>query len=231
MSSIDLIETLKKHQESFDRVVDVDFQRDNYVVFDFTAQNPELGKFDLSNVTQMNNYIFGKLAAAQAKAGVGGYDEERLVYQKSSVFDTEGGSRSVHLGIDIWMTAGTPIYAPLTAKVHSFQDNDRFGDYGPTIILEHELDGTAFYTLYGHLSRESLAGLFEGKIFNKGEKIAEIGDVEVNGHWTPHLHFQLIRDMLGKKGDFIGVASKAERLFYLNNCPNPNLILNVPGLQ
>ena len=229
-SSDYLIQTLKKHQGQFASVVDVDFQKDKYLVFDFSVNNAELERFDLTNVAEMNNYVFGSIEQAGAKVGVGGYDEDRMVYQKSEVFHTQEGARSIHLGIDIWLPAGSAIFTPLDATVHSFQDNANFGDYGPTIILEHLLDGVVFYSLYGHLSRASLDGLVEGKQIQKGEKFAEFGDETVNGNWTPHLHFQLIKDMMGKKGDFIGVASKSERKFYLNHCPNPNLIMGVEGL-
>jgi len=80
------------------------------------------------------------------------------------------------LGIDITAIAGTEIFAPLEGSVHSFQNNSSFGDYGPTIILEHNLDGEIFYTLYGHLSLNSLDELSEGKEIKKGQKIAELGD-------------------------------------------------------
>ena len=226
----DLISLLKKYQAEYASVVPVDFQKEKYIIFDFTANNPDLHQFDLMNIADMDAYIFGKIKEANAKAGVGGYDEERLVYQKSPVFDTENGSRSIHLGIDIWMPAGTPVFAPMPSKVHSFRDNANFGDYGPTIILEHQLENIVFYSLYGHLSRESLTGLYEGKIIEKGQQFATFGDVEVNGNWVPHLHFQLMRDLLGKKGDFIGVAPKQDKEYYLDNCPDPNLILNIKHL-
>ncbi|WP_238593699.1 hypothetical protein, partial [Endozoicomonas atrinae] len=54
---------------------------------------------------------------------------------------------------------------------------------------------------------------------------------EVNGHWPPHLHFQVISDLLDQKGDFIGVAPKSERDYYLSICPDPNLILGIPSLK
>ena len=128
------------------------------------------------------------------------------------------------------LPAGSEIYSPLQAKVHSFQDNNHLLDYGPTIILEHELDGVVFYTLYGHLSRTSLTGLEAGKEIEKGQKIAELGTSNENGQWPPHLHFEIISDMLGKQGDFAGVAKVSEKEYYLNLCPNPNLILNLPNL-
>lgn len=226
-----LEDILKAHQDRFSSLVPIDLKKETYYIFDFSTQNKDLEAFNLSDVEKMTQYVFETLAQHHAKVGVGGYNEERAVYQKSKVFDNEGGSRSIHLGIDIWMPAFTPLFAPLKAKVHSFQNNDNFGDYGPTIILEHQLENQTFYTLYGHLSLSSLDDLEEGKEIAQGEKIGEIGPPEVNGNWTPHLHFQVMKDMLNKKGDFIGVAPKSARAYYLDICPNPNLILGLPDLD
>jgi murein DD-endopeptidase MepM/ murein hydrolase activator NlpD len=105
------------------------------------------------------------------------------------------------------------------------------GDNGPTIVLQHKLGGIDFYTLYSHLSEESLMDKSEGMTVKKGTPIAQVGNMHVNGNWPPHLHFQIIRDMLGKKGDYFGVASLSKRIEYLHLCPDPNLILNVPGIR
>ena len=129
-----------------------------------------------------------------------------------------------------WAEVGTPVFAPLAGVVHSFQDNNTFGDYGPTIILEHEQHDQPLYSLYGHLTRKSLAGLYAGKKINAGEKLAEIGPYPENGDWPPHLHFQLMTDMLGRKGDFPGVCSLADRSTFLAICPNPNEWLGIAGL-
>jgi len=76
----------------------------------------------------------------------------------------------------VWNAGGTPVAAPLDAVVHSFADNDRLGDYGPTVILEHALDDVTFYTLHGHLNRESLEPLDEGLEFAAGEPIGFVGE-------------------------------------------------------
>ncbi|HAS44968.1 MAG TPA: peptidase M23 [Microscillaceae bacterium] len=223
-----LIQALQTHKADFAAVVPVNFQQEPFLAFDFSIDNSEIADIDFSTVAKMDEYVLGKMSEAQVKVAAGGYNEERAVYKRGTNFDIEGGSRSIHLGIDVWMEAGTPVFAPLEGKIHSFQNNDNFADYGPTVILEHVLDGLTFYSLYGHMSLESLQHKQEGQIVAKGEQIADFGVAEVNGHWTPHLHFQLMTDMLGKKGDFIGVANKAERAYYLEICPDPNLILNIP---
>ncbi|MDO8834538.1 MAG: phosphotransferase, partial [Vicinamibacterales bacterium] len=85
-----------------------------------------------------------------------------------------------------------------------------------------------FYTLYGHLSRASVAGLREGQAVAKGTCIARIGAETENGGWPPHLHFQVIADLLGRRGDFPGVARPSDRRVWLSLCPDPNLVARLP---
>ena len=209
-----------------------DFQKDPYLILDFSATNPDLASLNLTDTAVFTDYVFGKLEAAGVQVGVGGYNEHRIIYRRSPHFnDAEAEPREIHLGIDLWANAGTPVFAPLDGIVHSFQDNAHFGDYGPTIILEHhDLASGPLYTLYGHMTRQSLEGLYEGKSFNAGDKLGEIGPYPENGDWPPHLHFQLMTDMLGLKGDFPGVCSVADRAKFLAICPNPNELLQIDGL-
>ena len=134
--------------------------------------------------------------------------------------------RSLHLGVDIWGAAGTPVYAPMGGMVHSFAFNNNFGDYGATIILQHHIDMITFYTLYGHLSLTDLDPLRIGKYLTRGEVVGHFGTPNENGNWPPHLHFQIIDDMGIKQGDYPGVCSLNEAEKYLKNCPDPNLMLN-----
>ncbi|WP_448528888.1 peptidoglycan DD-metalloendopeptidase family protein [Raineya sp.] len=180
---------------------------------------------------KMEKWLNNQLQFACKKAHIGGYLEKRTLYRRSEHFNTDTEKREFHLGIDIWTKAETPIFAPYQATIHSFQDNNRFGDYGPTIILEHQTEYFKFYTLYGHLSRKSLEGKSVGQKIEQGEKFAEIGNYPENGDWSPHLHFQLILDMQGYYGDFPGVCSAEKLDFYKETCPNPNLILKSPILR
>jgi 4-aminobutyrate aminotransferase-like enzyme len=138
--------------------------------------------------------------------------------------------RTIHLGIDIYKTSGSPVYAPLDGKVHSFKNNRSALDYGPTIILEHQIDAAdRFYTLYGHLSPDSLNGIKTGLPVAKGEVFGHIGEPETNGGWPPHLHFQIITDLLGETGNFPGVARPSERDIWTSISPDPNLIVGIPA--
>lgn len=210
-------------------------------VLDFTAHNRELDALDLTDTQRFSNYVFGKLWAHDATVGVGGYGEDRVLYRRSPHFAGDGEPRTVHLGVDLWADAGTPVFAPLSGVLHRAQDNAGFGDYGPTVLLEHRLVvpgaiGRApgimrFYTLYGHLSRESLRGKKAGTPVKAGEAIGTLGEPPENGDWPPHLHLQLLADLGRDEGDFPGVCARSERARYLAVCPDPNLILRIPSLS
>jgi peptidoglycan LD-endopeptidase LytH len=222
---------LKSFKENFSPVVPFDLNKENLFIFDFTESNKELAEIDLSNSKMFTDYIFGKLEANNTPAGIGKYAENRTIYRRSKVFEGDDGPRTYHLGIDIWAEAGTPIFAPMDSIIHSFKNNSSYGDYGPTIILVHEINGLKFFTLYGHLSLESLENIFKKKEIKKGEIIGTLGDPFINVQWPPHLHFQIIKDLMNNEGDFPGVASEAKKEFYLKNSPNPNLILNIEQLR
>ncbi|MFG0316578.1 MAG: aminotransferase class III-fold pyridoxal phosphate-dependent enzyme [Planctomycetota bacterium JB042] len=163
---------------------------------------------------------------------IGRYDEARLCYATPSYeepSDDHPESRTVHLGVDLFAEAGTEVRAPLDGVVHSFADNDRPLDYGPTILLRHDLgDGVALVTLYGHLSRDSLEGLEVGAAIRRGAPFARLGTGRENGGWPPHLHFQLIADDLGHVGDFPGAAAPRLRDVFGSLSPDPSLLLDLP---
>lgn len=165
--------------------------------------------------------------SANCKYGIGGYNEYRTLYARSKHFDTDEEPRRLHLGTDIWGEAGTKIMAPLDGIVHSFAFNNNDSDYGATIILTHNIHGISFYTLYGHLSLNSIKNLEEGKHVREGEVFAEFGMRFENGNWPPHLHLQLIWDMQNRNGDYPGVCKFSEKEKWLHNSPDPDLILQL----
>jgi 4-aminobutyrate aminotransferase-like enzyme/Ser/Thr protein kinase RdoA (MazF antagonist) len=168
------------------------------------------------------------MARAAAVIGVGRYGEPRILYT-SPLFDG-AERRTIHLGIDLFAPEGTPVHAALDGIVHLAVDNDAPLDYGPVIVLEHRTpDGDPFYTLYGHLTRESLDSTRAGSHVTAGQRIAAIGGAGVNGGWTPHLHFQLITDLLDLGRDFPGVCRASEREVWRAISPDPNVILRLDG--
>ena len=193
---------------------------------DFTAANPRLSHPErLRDTAIFEALVRDMLTEQQATVGIGGYLENRVIYRRSPHFDDVTEPRSLHLGVDVWVPAGTPVAAPLPAVVHSLADNDHFGDYGPTVILQHELEGVTFFSLYGHLTRTDLPGLAAGQALAAGQVFAHVGPYPENGDWPPHLHLQLIADMQGRWGDFPGVAPASERDYWAELCPDAMLIL------
>jgi len=137
--------------------------------------------------------------------------------------------RAVHIGIDLFAETGAAVHAPIAGKVFAFSNNDAPQDYGPVVILEHTTDkGEPFYTLFGHLSPDSLEGLYAGKPIACGERFGRIGAADVNGGWTPHLHFQIITDLLDMGCDFPGVVRSGERSLWTLFSPDPNLVIGIP---
>jgi len=230
MRSAAIISLLKKHKPSFHPVVPFNAATDKLLLLDFTSNNTELAEDILIDTNKFTTWVNQKLIYANARYGIGGYNEHRTVYSISKVFDAENPNeepRRLHLGTDIWGKPHTPVMAPMNGIVHSFAFNNRFGDYGATIILAHHLEGFSFYTLYGHLSLSSIKNIQEGESLEKGDVFAEFGIPSENGQWPPHLHFQIILQMENYKGDYPGVCRVSEREKYLNNSPDPDLILQL----
>ncbi|WP_428850169.1 peptidoglycan DD-metalloendopeptidase family protein [Paucihalobacter sp.] len=196
---------------------------------DLSINNTDLNFEMLQFSSLLETYIWNRMKSKNAQVAYGGYLEPRGIYQRSIHFNQQDpdNERNIHLGMDLWIEAETPIFTPLDAEVHSFRNNLNYGDYGPTIILKHEVEGIKFYTLYGHLSLTSISSLEVGQCFKKGALIATLGDATVNGDYPPHLHFQIIKDIGEFKGDYPGVSSKNDLTFFAQNCPDPNLLLNI----
>jgi murein DD-endopeptidase MepM/ murein hydrolase activator NlpD len=230
MTMNDLISILSKNRVLFERPVLFDPEKDSLLLMDFTKDNRELDDEILSDTRSFTTYVLGRLEKEKARYGIGGYAEYREVYSRSRVFDGKNPGeepRRLHLGIDIWGKPNTAVIAPLNAIVHSFAFNDQPGDYGATIILTHQLEGVTFYTLYGHLSLNSIRNCHEGERIEKGDRFAEFGIPMENGHWPPHLHFQLIRELGDWTGDYPGVCKYSEKEKYLANSPDPDLMLGM----
>ncbi|MEY8021196.1 peptidoglycan DD-metalloendopeptidase family protein [Muriicola sp. SD30] len=198
-----------------------------YTPLDLSVDNKALEGIDLSDPPACQEYIDSVLVKNKARVAYGGYLERRNLYSGNEAFSEGEERRDVHLGVDFWTEAGTAVLVPIDGEVQSFRNNAVKGDYGPTIILRHTIKGVVFHSLYGHLSLESLDGLFEGKRFKKGEVLATLGTPEENVNYAPHLHFQLILDIQGMQGDYPGVCLVSEKGFYRANCPDPNHLFSL----
>ena len=218
-----------KLQEAKIRVLDTSIDLKDYKAIDLSINNALFKKVDQSSSKAIENFISNYLTRQHSKVAYGGYLERRAIYLRSPYFKAieNNDHRNIHLGLDLWVAAGTRVLAPLKGQIHSFKNNLNLGDYGPTIILKHRFAALEFYTLYGHLSLASLKGLKVGTVIEQGQTLGTIGDSSVNGDYAPHLHFQLINDIGSYQGDYPGVCSDKDLDFYKHNCPDPNLVLKL----
>ncbi len=126
---------------------------------------------------------------------LGYYHEPRLIYAEPTF--RKGGPwkasdrRTVHLAVDAFAPAGTPIHAPLRGEVvvAEYREGGHLDYGGGVIILRHETpDGDAFYTLYGHLNPAFLDHLTPpGDVIEKGQEFCCLGDPAQNGGWAPRM--------------------------------------------
>jgi len=198
------------------------------IELDFSVRATRLGALDLAEAGA-SEAVNRLLVEYGAGAALGRYAEDRGCYS-SPQFISEGQPRSTHLGVDVFVPAGTEVHAPFDASVVAVALNDEHLDYGPTVILRHDLPGAprSFFTLYGHLNMATLDALRPGQQLKAGEVFAEIGQEQENGHWPPHLHVQVILDLLGEETNFFGVCAPAELPFWRQICPDPVRILHLP---
>ena len=163
---------------------------------------------------------------------IGRYHEKRHNMYTFGLFE---GRRDIHMGIDFWVPSGTPVHAFSDGRILCFRDNDKPGDYGPTIVTEHLIAGDlkgnsantseehVIYALFGHLSRASLHNISEGMPLKRGEAFASVGDEQENGGWVPHLHFQLSR-VRPEQPDMPGVVAEEDLTDALQIYPDPQLV-------
>lgn len=217
-----LLHDLQRYSIEYHSVVPFVPAKDQLAAIDLTSSNPMLTEGLVADTEAFSDYINKERKSRGCRYLIGGYGEHRTIYGRSKVFDEGEEPRRLHLGLDIWGDAGTPVMAAIDGNVHSLAFNDQFGDYGATIILEHHWRGHHFYSLYGHLSLADLQWRAGDRI-SAGTVFAHFGIPEENGWWPPHLHIQLIMDLEGKSGDYPGVCRYSEKERFLANCPDPDL--------
>jgi 4-aminobutyrate aminotransferase-like enzyme/Ser/Thr protein kinase RdoA (MazF antagonist) len=175
------------------------------------------------------SWLRDRMESEGARYAIGLYGEDRNCYAGEQFKTDAPEMRSVHTGIDLFIEADTPIHAPLPGRVVSVMDNAFAYDYGPTVILEHRAgaDGPPIYTLYGHLSRRTLKTVAAGQTVEAGQVIGYVGDPSVNGGWAPHVHVQIMTDLMGKSGNFEGAGEPSRWAIWRSICPNTNLLLRL----
>ncbi|HSR95559.1 MAG TPA: phosphotransferase, partial [Kofleriaceae bacterium] len=223
---------------TFAPVLGIDLRSEPALVLDLSTGSALVGGDARDNdEPAFTERVFGAMRRAGVRVAVGRYDEPRLLYVTPAFAAGDGTlseHRTIHLGLDLFAAAGTPVHAPLDGEV-VFADEQKIRlDYGGVIVLRHRTDdgaggGSEFFTLYGHLSRASFARLEIGQRVARGEPIARLGTPEENGGWTPHIHLQIICDFLGWGSDFPGVSTPGRRAEWLSLCPDPNLLVGIPA--
>src|SRR6266704_1147191 len=103
-------------------ILESDLRTAPSVVFNLSVGSTFLGADPNASVTPgVTEKIFHEIKRAGAVAGIGRYDEARLVYT-SRLFGASGNPtderRTIHLGIDLFVEPGTPLRAPLDGVVH-----------------------------------------------------------------------------------------------------------------
>ncbi|HBL26115.1 MAG TPA: hypothetical protein DD490_04690 [Acidobacteria bacterium] len=220
--------------EAIGPVLDADLRSTPCTVLDLSVGSLMLGADPASLEREtLDGLIARELRAAGTAIGIGRYDEARLVYTEPAFGAGPRPTderRTIHLGIDLFVPAGTPVYAPLDGTVEAFADHAARQDYGPVIVLRHAAgDGPAFFTLWGHLSRASLDGLAVGRPVPRGARVGWVGPPPENGDWPPHLHLQVVTDLFDRGTDVPGVARASERAVWRALAPDPNLLLGIPA--
>ncbi|MGB5347669.1 MAG: peptidoglycan DD-metalloendopeptidase family protein [Woeseia sp.] len=192
------------------------------LVLDLSEGSLALGEpLDGLNVGRFSELIEHALQQQATRVAYGRWGERRALYQ-SEYFTAGDEPRIVHLGVDVFCAARTNVLAPLDGIVELVANNARELDYGPLVILKHGTPGGhSFFTLYGHLGEDCLRSLRSGMPIGAGERIGTIGAPPTNGNWPPHLHFQVILDLLDLGRDFPGVATVGEQDRWLGLSPNP----------
>ena len=168
------------------------------------------------------------------RVAIGLYDEDRNVYRGDQFTTDAPETRSVHIGIDLFVPVDTPVLAMLPGRVVSVVDNDMPYDYGPTVVLEHSAgDAGPFWCLYGHLSRRTLTTVSVGQVVAAGDVVGFVGDRTVNGGWSPHTHVQVMTDLLVGddgvfSGNFEGAGEPSRMSIWHSLVPDANLLLRLP---
>lgn len=196
------------------------FAKNDYFPIDLSVTNEYWTHNDITDVKVFEKFLANKMYDSPYRVAYGGYLEQRALYRNNSRFQ-ENEARDVHLGLDLWAPAGTSVHALLDGKIHSFANNSDSGNYGPTLILEHNYQGQSLYALYGHLSTTDIQNWEVNKPYAAGEKIAHLGTPNENGGYAPHLHLQLIKDIGDYSGDYPGVASKSQLDHFKKNLLDP----------
>ncbi len=232
-----LVNWLQAHANEISPIVEPDLTMENIPIFDLSVGSPEPGSsLETRDTDVLAQKLSGYMQVVHSPVGIGRYNEARIIHSRveQHVESNDGPAwPTIHLGLDLFIAADSPVYAPLAGIVYSFgQSGDTLGSRA-TLVLEHTVAaGTlTFYTLYGNVSRAPVATLYKGMPIEQGAQIGRIGREPASDGLPPHLHFQLVTDMLDRQGHFPAYVLPDERDVWLSLCPDPNLVAGLPAAR
>ncbi|MEZ5830438.1 MAG: aminotransferase class III-fold pyridoxal phosphate-dependent enzyme [Dongiaceae bacterium] len=162
--------------------------------------------------------------------GIGPWGEDRPVYSSEafrSVLALDQ-RRSLHLGLDLFAPAGSNVRTPIDGTVVDLLETDVPLDYGHAVLLKHEPNGLRFYSLWGHLSAQSVRNRSVGEHLKAGDVLGQVGDTHENGNWQPHVHIQLITYDPERAADIIGAGEPRYRTVWRELFPDPIRFAGLP---
>lgn len=223
----------KEHEFSLDELFPT-VERTEVHLLDLSVSSKWVGHRNDFNDLDLFQFKIDRLQQQHSdKIIAGGYLEPRSLYT-STAYDKIGNygreSRTVHLGVDFWLHAGTPVHALFDGEVMVAVDDVGDKEYGGLLILKHQAEDVEFYTLYGHNTPESILKYKVGDRVEKGGQISILGNYPENGNWAPHLHFQVMLSLLDYKDDFPGVAYPNQLNVWKSLCLDPNLLFKLDNL-
>lgn len=228
-----LVDWLTAHRRDLSPVMGVDFAKSPPQVLELGIGSPLLGADpQRSQGLERAAVIAGELHRAGSAMGIGRYDEARFAsdaYRSIGKQDPVAELATIHTGIDVFAEVGTAVHAPLAAIVQRIVRGDGTRAGAAEVILRHRCgEGAAFFTLYRHLSPDSVAALAEGQTVEPGQVIGKLGSGDPGTGELPHLHCQLITDLLDGKEGFPAMVPVACREVWKGLSLDPNLILGIP---
>lgn len=220
---------LAAHRADFAPVVGVDFAQAPPHVLDLGIGSPLLGADPAHGRGEpLAAAIAAELQRAGASVGVGRHDEARFTqgaYGCIGVEQPVAELATVHLGMDLFVSAGTEVHAPLAGVVCALAT--RGGE--ACVVLHHSPTGAPeFFTLYHHLAADSVTALVQGRHVGRGQVLGMVAASTQNGGEPPHVHFQIALDLLDRGADFPRQVPVVERAAWSALSPDPNLLLGVP---
>lgn len=192
-------------------------------IFDFSSTSDTAASLDTTDFESFQSGVFNELNRNGRDWGIGKYlEERRLLLRNYEQIINEG--RFFHMGLDIIVPGDTPLFAPIAGRVYRAEVEEGRGNYGGYLILEHNLNGSRFFSFYGHLNSDFRVNV--GDTVNPGDLMAIVGArSEHSGGWFTHTHLQILTEQAMENGRAMQGYISAKDLPLIENLfPSPYLL-------